>query len=75
MSDTTAKNTVTSRRAELLAALEESGAVTFYDKRAVGRWYDTLSELESEGKITQRMLDIDSQSSCLEVRLAKRKRP
>lgn len=52
----------------LLSDLEE-GPIHFTDKRAVGRRIKLLKRLESEGKITMELIEVDEQESYLEVRL------
>lgn len=52
----------------LLSDLEE-GPIHFTDKRAVGRRIELLKRLESEGKITMELIQVDEQESYLEVRL------
>ena len=54
---------------ELLLTDLRDGPVHFTDKRAVGRRLELLQQLESEGLITMRLVDVDEQESYLEVRL------
>lgn len=53
---------------DLRKNLNESGAVTFYRKDAVGRWQEAITVLETEGFAESELVEIDSQSSCLIVR-------
>lgn len=55
-------------RKMLLADLRE-GPVHFTDKRVVGRRLPVLQQLEAEGKISMKLVEVDDQESYLEVRL------
>ncbi len=54
---------------ELLLSDLCEGPVRFTDKHALGRRLELLQQLEAEGLITMRLVDVDEQESYLEVRL------
>lgn len=58
------------QRDMILDTLRTSDFIYFDDKRTLGRWVETLRELEREGKVTVQLNEIDEQYSRLEVRRA-----
>ena len=61
-------------RERVLGWLCECDYLHFDDKRTVGWWMPVLQELEAEGLITMRLVDVDEQESYLEVRLKENER-
>lgn len=52
---------------QTLSGLSAGEFIRFSDKRAVGRWIDTLRKLEQEGVLTMHMVSVDEQSTELRV--------
>jgi len=56
---------------QLLEDLRVYDYARYYDKRVVGLRMPVLQQLEEEGKITMKLVEVDDQESYLEVRLKK----
>lgn len=50
-----------------LARLPPGGFILFDDKRALGRWHDTIQSMKARGMLQAEMVAIDEQSTQLRL--------
>lgn len=57
--------TIEQQKELLLSDINQYGAIRFYDRRALGRWADAISQLQDSGLIKQELREVDEQESYL----------
>lgn len=50
-----------------IARLKPGHFILFDDKRALGRWSETISSMERRGLLTSKMVNVDEQSTQLRI--------